>query len=343
MSEFVLGTVLFAIPLGSILSSFAAPWFVERFGSRRVLTLGILLYSALLIAVGMAETLPSLVFALFIFGLSSNLVNVSVNTQALDLERVMNRSVMASLHGLWSLAGFAGAALGTLMIAFKIHPAQHFSLVFLFVVVILINAQKYLLPDGPRSMEKQPFFVLPNRALIGLGGIAFLSMIAEGAMFDWSGVYFQNVIKAEPAWVGAGYAAFMSAMASVRFLADRLADRFGIDSLLKVSGLFIALGLTLSIISPSISSGIIGFLLVGAGTSSVVPLVMSQAGKASSYSPGVAIAAVSTIGFFGFLLGPPLIGWIAGISSLRVSFGLVAVLGLGISGLSHRQFAAKKV
>ena len=153
-------------------------------------------------------------------------------------------------------------------------------------------------------------------------------MICEGTMFDWSGVYFQKVVKAKAAWVGAGYTAFMSTMAAGRFIADWLVTRFGIKKILQTSGIVIATGLSVAVLLPDIVPSIVGFILVGAGVSSVVPLVYSAAGKSKKVSPGVALAAVSTIGYLGFLIGPPMIGFIAQASSLRISFMLIALLGL---------------
>jgi MFS family permease len=155
-------------------------------------------------------------------------------------------------------------------------------------------------------------------------------------MFDWSGVYFQNVVKAKAAWIGAGYTAFMSTMAAGRFVADWLVTHFGIKKILQTSGVVIATGLSVAIIFPDIATSIAGFILVGAGVSSVVPLVYSAAGKSKKVSPGVALAAVSTIGYLGFLIGPPLIGFIAQASSLRVSFILIALLGLTTTFMASR-------
>lgn len=150
-------------------------------------------------------------------------------------------------------------------------------------------------------------------------------------MFDWSGVYFKKVIGAEGAWIGAGYTAFMCTMAGTRFVADWLTRRFGMQRILQASGLLTASGLLVAVLLPHLYTAIVGFLFVGAGVSAVVPLVYSAAGKSKVMSPGVALAAVSTIGFFGFLLGPPLIGFIAGATSLRISFTVIAAMGLGIA------------
>jgi len=195
-------------------------------------------------------------------------------------------------------------------------------------LLIVLCAWSYTLATDTNANIDQPIFAKPDKSLLNLGIIAFCCMICEGAMFDWSGVYFQNVVKAKAAWIGAGYTAFMSTMAAGRFVGDWLVTNFGIKRILQTSGVVIATGLSVAIILPDIATSIAGFILVGAGVSSVVPLVYSAAGKSKKVSPGVALAAVSTIGYLGFLIGPPLIGFIAQASSLRVSFILIALLGL---------------
>jgi MFS family permease len=159
-------------------------------------------------------------------------------------------------------------------------------------------------------------------------------MVCEGTMFDWSGVYFQKVVAAPAEKVTLGYAAFMATMAGGRFLGDRLVGRFGKQRVLQASGVVITSGLLLAVLLPNIYTATVGFLLVGIGVSSVVPLVYSSAGKSKKLSPGLALTAVSSIGFLGFLVGPPLIGFIAQAFNLRWSFTLIAILGMGTTVMS---------
>jgi MFS family permease len=251
---------------------------------------------------------------------------------------MLQRPIMASLHGLWSTAGFVGAAIGSVMMSLGVAPLGHFAVIFAILLIgVGVNAHAFLNYSGLNGPRAR-FFVRPTRRLLGLGLIAFCSMICEGAMFDWSGVYFQRVLHANAGHVAFGYGAFMSAMATSRFFADRLTVKLGPGSVLTGCGLLVASGLLVAVAYPSEVTGVLGFLLVGMGTSAVVPLVYSQAGKSGELAPSSAIAATSTIGFIGFLMGPPLIGWIAGLSSLRWSFLIIALLGLGISLVGRRQF-----
>jgi MFS family permease len=166
-------------------------------------------------------------------------------------------------------------------------------------------------------------------------------MICEGAMFDWSGIYFQKVVKADKDWVGAGYTAFMCAMATGRFVADWVANHLRFQRTIFFSGLLIATGLMIAVLFPFLGTAIAGFILVGFGVSSVIPLVYSEAGKSTSTSAGMALTAVSSIGFLGFLMGPPVIGVIAGAFSLRISFAFIALMGILVTVIVSRNSRIK--
>jgi MFS family permease len=336
LSEAELGVILFALPVGQMLSLPLAGWLVPKAGSRLIAMITLLVYGATLVTLGMATSVFQLVAGLFVFGLASNMVNIAVNTQAVGVEELYQKTIMASFHGLWSLAGFTGAAIGTFMIGMDINPFYHFLMVLLIVITGVALSSKHTLRQDPSSDPDQPIFAMPDKSLLILGVIAFCSMVCEGAMFDWSGVYFRKVIAVENAWIGVGYTAFMSTMAGGRFVADWLTTRVGLKRILQISGVLIATGLMIAVFFPYIITATIGFLLVGAGVSSVVPLVYSLAGKSKTMSPSVALAAVSTIGFVGFLLGPPIIGLVAEATSLRISFSIIAAMGLCVALVASR-------
>ncbi len=333
-----LGGVLLGLPVGLMTSLPLAGWLVARFGSRPIAIIGALLYSSILPLLGMVDTTWQLVACLFCFGMCGNLLNISINTQAIGTEALYGRTIMASYHGLWSLAGFSGASIGNAFISLGWLPWQHFMIITGLAWVIVAMMSRNLVPSDSRPDEggNRPIFAWPDRSLINLGIIAFCSMICEGAMFDWSNVYFQKVILPPKLLAGLGLTAFMCTMAAGRFLGDWLATRWGIRRMLQLSGILTAAGLLIAILFPWLLPALIGFLLVGAGVSSVVPLVYSAAGKSRVLSPGVALAAVSTIGYLGFLFGPPFIGFIAQASSLRVSLGLIAILGSVIALFANK-------
>lgn len=327
LSDAGLGAVLLALPSGLMLSLPISGWAVTRFSSKTMVTIAAVGYPLTLILIGAITQTWQLAAVLFVFGIFGNLYNISANTQAVGVETLYQRSIMATFHGIWSLAGFAGAAIGTFLIAQGIAPLHHFMIVCICCLIVVLLAQGYILPNDGTQAGKQPLFAKPDAAILKLGLIAFGCLVCEGTMFDWSGVYFQKVVEAPKEWVTLGYTTFMATMATGRFLGDRLVTRFGIQRMLQSSGIIISCGLAVAVIFPTMIPATIGFFLVGLGVSSVVPLVYSAAGKSKTMSPGVALAAVSTIGFLGFLIGPPLIGFIAELAGLRWSFTIIAIIG----------------
>jgi predicted MFS family arabinose efflux permease len=255
-----------------------------------------------------------------------------VNTQAVNAESLFGRSILASFHGVWSTAGFTGALVGLLMMRFNLQPVYHFMIIAGTVITLNLFFQKKLIIT-PVSKTASSFkrFQFPKGLLLQLGLIAFCCLSAEGCMFDWSGVYFKEVVEVKGELVSLGYASFMVMMATGRFTGDRLAERFGRKKMVQLSGVLIFTGMMIAVLLPNIIFATIGFMIVGFGVSSIIPLVYSTAGKVKEVASGIAIATVSGVGFLGFLMGPPLIGYIAELAGLRSSFAVIAVLGLVIS------------
>src|SRR5260221_855595 len=340
LDDRALGAILLALPSGLMASLPLAGWLVAKFGSRPIAFAAAILYACTLPVIGGVTAVWQLVICLFIFGMGGNLLNISINTQAIGTEALYGRSIMASYHGLWSLAGFSGAFLGGFFISLGWVPWQHFLVITSLAFLIIGFFSSRLLLEDAFANSNQPIFAKPDRSLIKLGFIAFCSMMCEGSMFDWSNVYFLKIVHPPKALLGLGLTAFMSTMASGRFLGDWLTTRWGMKAILQFSGLLTALGLLIAISFPRVVPATIGFMLVGAGVSSTVPLVYSAAGRSKVLSPGVAIAAVSTFGYMGFLFGPPFIGLIAHRFNLQVSLRLVAILVLVITGLVQKQMDA---
>lgn len=334
LSEGELGTLLLFLPIGSVTGLPLAGWAVHKYGSRVVILIGAVCYALTLPLIGLIPTIWSLLPVLVLYGLLGNVMNISLNTQALDLEDQMGKSILASFHGLWSLAGFSGAGLGAALIFLDLKPAQHFGVVSLISMIIIMSAKELIVKEEKSSDGGGLVLKKPDALLLRVSLIAFLGMMSEGCMFDWSGVYFKKVVLAQPELVALGYVAFMGAMASGRFVTDKLAARYTKVAVIQVSGFLIFVGLMLSVLLPVVWAATAGFLLVGLGVASIIPLCYGIAGRSKLYTPSVALALVSTISFFGFLLGPPLIGFVAELFDLKISFALVAMCGMGILVLS---------
>ena len=340
LSDAAFGTILFALPVGQFLMMSFSGKLVTHFGSRKVILFAFPGYTLCLSNLALATHGWQLAIGLFFFGVFGNMCNISINTQGVAAEKIYNRPIMASFHGGWSMAGFTGALVGLTMINLKIQPRNHFWLVVLIVTIVLVLNWKKLIPgkasQTKNSETKRKFFSKPDRGLVQLGIIGFCSMASEGAMFDWSGIYFKDVVMAPHELVILGYTSFMITMALGRFIADRLVLRFGRKHLLQVSGILISSGLLISVLLPYLIPSTIAFMLVGLGVSSIVPSVYSAAGRHSTIAPGIALATVSSVSYLGFLMGPPLIGYISAAAGLRYSFAVIGIFGFFITLMVSR-------
>ena len=313
LNDALFGSILFAMPAGQLLMMPFSGKLVTRFGSRKVFLFAIPVYTLCLSNIGLVQEGWQLAIALFLFGLTGNLSNISINTQGVAAERLYQRPIMASFHGGWSLAGFTGALIGLLMMNLKVPPHWHFLMVIPIVWIILWINHPFLLPGKAAASEepRRKFFTKPDTILLQLGIIGFCSMASEGAMFDWSGVYFKDVVKAPASLIVLGYTSFMIMMATGRFVADYLISKIGRKHLLQICGLMISAGLFTAVLFPYLISSTIAFMMVGLGVSSIVPVVYSIAGRHTKIPPGIALATVASVSFLGFLMGPPLIGYIS--------------------------------
>ena len=334
LSEGELGTLLFILPIGQLIGMPFSGKIVTKYGSRSISILGILLYSFSLILLGLATEKWQLAIALILFGFFANFCSISVNTQAVYTQKLFDKPIIGSFHGSWSLAGFFGALLSLLMLALQINPLQHFIIAFVFIALIVVFNYKFIIKAKVKKEEKNSNYSLiknPNTTLILLGIICFFGMASEGIMYDWSGVYFKEIIKAPGALVALGYTTFMISMAIGRFLSDILVRKYGVKKVLMISGIVITSGLYSAVLFPFLIPSTIAFMFVGFGVSNVVPIIFNVAGNNSKVPTGIAITIVSSISFLGFLVGPPVIGFIAEMTNLKYSFAIIGVFGLFIT------------
>lgn len=331
LSEAGLGAVLLSMPVGSFIALPFSGYLSSKFGSRIVTIISTFIYSCLLAAIGYSQNSFQLTTCLFLFGAAGNIVNIAINTQALALETLYKKTIISSFHGMWSVAGLVAASLGTYFIARSFPVPSHFLLIAIISLVCFLLCAPYLINENLKPLEKRPFFTKPDKALIGLGIIGFCSMICQGAMFDWSGVYFKKVVTAQKAFIGFGYTAFMISMTFIRFITDWVTHRIGFKKIMVLCGISTTAGLLIAVCFPFVLPATIGMFLVGMGVSPAIPLVFSAAGKFKILPPPVAIAAVSSIVMIGLLIGPPFIGFIAGLTSLKISFLILSFFGIAIS------------
>jgi MFS family permease len=331
-----LGFVLLGMPTGSLISVLFTGWLIDRFGSKTISLISAIIACTALVGLALAPSMFTLGLMLVCFGASDNMLNIAANTQAVGLELAYTRTLMSSFHGIFSVGAMFGALFGGFFIDFDITPLQHFYSIAIVLILFLPLIAQYLLPKDIKSDEKQPLFALPDKPLLMLGLIAFCCMLAEGAMADWSGIYYKQVLNGQIGTATHGYTAFAFVMAICRLMGDWFIAKIGVVRSIQISGITIAIGLSVALLFPVAWVVILGFGLVGAGVATVVPLVYSLSGKSKTMSSGAAIAAASTVGYTGFLIGPPAIGFVAEASSLRWALCIVVGLGLLLSLLASK-------
>ena len=337
LSDGAFGGLLFFLPIGTFIAIPISGSLTAKQGSKKMVTIAALLYPIALINLGLVSNTTQLAICLFIFGFTGNLFNVAVNTQAANLSKFFEKSITSTFHGFWSLAGFSGGLLGGFFVARSISPLQQFITVAIIGWIFLGLSRNYLLPGEKSPHPVSKMWNKPTPLLFQFGLVALSNMICEGMMFDWSGVYYQHVVKVPESLRTTGYISFMACMTTGRMFADRLINYWGARKQLMISGLIVTVGLIIAVSYPHIVISTLGFMLVGFGVSSVIPTIYGTIGK--NAAPGRAsidLASVSSIGFFGFLIGPPIIGFLSQAIGLRWAFLTISILGLSTFYQSHK-------
>lgn len=327
LNDAQLGIVLFALPIGLMLTMPFTSWLLTRHSSRAVMLFGSLFLCVILILIGFTNGMWQLATVMFFFGSARNLMTLSINTQGVAVQALYKKSIMATFHGIWSLAGFAGAGIGLIMVYFNIMPKLHFIIISVVLAIFTLYFINDTLHQKPIPQTRKPVFSLPDKYLLKFSFICFACMACENTMYDWSALYFQKEVNPDKTLATAAFVIYLIAMTTGRFFGDRIVTKLGIKTVLKFSGLFIFSGLAIAVALPYVVTAQLGFILVGFGVSCVVPMVFSLAGKSKNMSSSSAIASISTVGYLGFVLVPPLVGFIAQTSNLRWSFGIIAIFG----------------
>lgn len=345
---FYWGLVLFLIPVGKFVAIPLAGYLVSKLGSRIMVQVSILGYALSLFAIGTAFNIYMLGLFLFCFGVFWNLCDISLNTQGIGVERLYGRTIMASFHGGWSLAACLGALIGFIMIVSDVTPFWHFTLIAFIILLIMMVSRSYLQEDLvleqpedeklPKVAEsKWRYIRKPEMLLIQLGIVSLFALIVESSMFDWSGIYFESVLKA-PKSLQIGFLVFMVMMTVGRFLTNYAYGKLGKQRVLQLAGAFIFAGFVIAAVFGSTFESMalkiivnsVGFMLVGLGISCMVPTIYSLVGAKSKTPVGIALTILSSISFIGSLIAPLLIGAISQEFSMRYAYIVIGLLGLCI-------------
>jgi MFS family permease len=334
LSQAGLGLTLLGGAVGALLAMNVAGFLTARWGSRPVAIVTTLAVCGSLPLLALAQTPVALFTALFLLGATIGSMDVAMNAQAVAVERRLDRPILSSFHGMYSLGGLAGALAGGVAAGLGFDPLANFAAAAIVSLCIAVPAFAWLLPAGVDSAGAGVTFSLPSRAVLTVGLIAFCTVVGEGAVADWSAVYLRSEADATAAVAAFGFASFSLTMAASRFAGDRLNARFGPSNMVRWGGLVAAVGFLVVIAVPVPFVAIAGFGLAGMGFSSIFPIAISAAGRIPSVASGTAIAAVATCGYTGFLIGPPVIGFIAQATSLRFGLGVVVALSLLAAALA---------
>ena len=324
LSSAGLGVALMGAAVGGLTSAPLAAWLISRFGSRGMTRFGGIVMAVSLPLVAFAPNLATIFGALVLSGGTSGVLDVAMNANGVVVQERYGRSIMSGLHGVWSIGGLAGSALAGLAARAGMGAPAHLLIVGVVIGVASLVSGFWLTP-APRSAAGT-VFARPDRVLLLLGGVIFFGLFAEAAAADWSAVYLRTAAHAPQDVAAWGYAAFSFAMAGGRLAGDRLVERVGSVRLVRAAALTGAAGLALGLLVPVTPVVIVAFAVLGLGMATVVPLTFSAAGRMPGHDPGTAVAAVATVGYGGWMLAPPVIGFVAQGTSLTFSLALVAVM-----------------
>ena len=348
LSDSMLGTLLFAMPIGLICTLPITNYLLGRNSSKKIMLTGSVFFNGVLCLTGFVSEVWQLFIILFCFGSSRNLLNISMNTQAVSVQKLyINKSIITAFHGIWSIAGFSGAALGYILVSSGVGIQWHFPLVGLTMIALTLYQYQYTIDAPPDSQKHKTLFALPDKSILNYAIIVFICMACENTMYDWSGVYFQKTMKASQSMATGAFAVYMIMMTIGRFAGDRIVNRIGVKKMLLYSAALLATGFVLVVLLPYKLTGILGFIMIGLGISCISPLVFGLAGRSAVNSSATSLASISSISYLGFLAVPPLIGFISEATSIRVSFGIIAALAgimiLLISKIKEESTAVENV
>ena len=333
LGEAVLGLVLPGVSIGVITGLTISGRVIPRSGSRRLLLTGATITAVLLPLAGLAPAAWLLAATLVVLGAGSSMMDVGMNAQGVGIERGFGRSIIVGMHAAWSVGTLIGALGGTLATATATSVPVHLSLVAVAFGALTAVAARWLRVADHAEPGAPARFAIARGPLLPLALVAFAAALGEGAAANWSGIHLRDTVEVSAGRVGWGYVAYTAAMVSVRLVGDRLTARFGRRRVVTGGGLLAACGFGLVAGVPVLPLALLGFAMVGLGLGSTVPLAFAAGGRVAR-TPGEGVAAIASVAYLAFLVGPPVVGYLAEHVSLAAGFTLVAVV---VAGLTARR------
>ena len=340
ISHATLGTLLLCSAAGAITAMPFAGYLTVLFGSRRITIFTGATMASLLIMIPLLSNLWYIGALFFLFGVLSGSEDVAMNGQAVYVERMYQKPILSSFHGIWSVGTALGAGCGALMAKFEVALFNHFIVVSIFCLALILWASFNLISDEVSKIEMNTeggtTFRLPTKAIVPIGLIAFCGMTGEGSIADWSALYMNKEIGQSEAFSALTFGAFATAMTIGRIFGDYFTGKYGKRNMLIFNSLAAIGGLSLALLTAIPFIVLLGFFIVGLSLATIVPIVYSTAGNTEGVAPSVGIAMATTIGYAGFFVGPPVIGYIADEFSLRIGLLFSLFLFVIMFFLSNR-------
>ncbi len=326
--------VLVSLIVGAIITMPVTGQLIQHYGSRRVVRMAAMIYILMVALLAQASNLLSLILFAGLYGAAKGAFDVAVNAQAITVEKQYGSPIMSFFQGCWSAGGLFGAGAASLLLQHGGTARTDLSLTAGVLILCCLWAIPLLIGEmeqktaTPRNRAK---FMWPDAALLRLAALAFFGLMAEGAIGDWASVYLHSNVGVTISLAAAGYAAYAVAMAAGRFSGDWLAQRISGKNLLHVSGLLIAVGMACALLFPSWWPAVGGLMLTGLGIANIVPVIWGVAGRDTRMGAGPAISTVTTVGYCGFLTGPPVIGSLSIAVGLRTAMAVIALAGIVVA------------
>lgn len=336
-SNTVFGLAVAAFPAGAMISGLAAGMLIRRFTSARVAVLSSLVIAVFTAVAGAAPVAWAFALALFLAGAADSLTDVAQNAHALRVQRVYGRSIINSLHAIWSVGAMLGGVMGSAAIALGLSIVVQLAISGAVFGLLAVVSYRYLLrgPDhdavpeatGAAEVGEQRR-VLVFAVLIVLAVLAIAGAAVEDAGQSWASLYLHDTLGAPAALAGFGFIALAGAQFVGRILGDRMVDRFGERNVARAGGVLAASGMGLALAFPSVPGTIAGFAAAGLGVATVVPAAFHAADNVKGLPNNTGLTVVTWLMRVGFLGAPPLVGAVADATSLRVGLLIVPVAGV---------------
>ena len=331
ISHHMLSLVLLCGGLGAVMSFPVSSRLMASCGGRHTMLISGVALLMVLLCIGFASSLPLLMLAVLMLGITASIFDVGMNSVAAHHETMNGSSAMSLLHAYACAGGLAGAAMGSVMAGLDISPALHFLMLMLPLILLLTLGHACVAADGGEKIEKKSF-VLPQGPLALLGGLGFLGSVVEGSIANWSGIFLRDHFGVSAGFAPLSLTAFSTMMLLSRLFGDRLKIKHGARKLICTGALVAAAGLFSAVFATGAQVALAGFALAGLGLSLVFPFVFSAAGRDGP----IALAGVATMTYAGNLVGPPLLGGVAHALGMQAAMGGMAGLGIVIAMVAGR-------